>query len=687
LSGDLFDQMQEADAAGQRAAWLRGEIERHNRLYYDKAKPEISDREYDMLVAELDELERLHPELATPESPTQRVGGTASTAFEQVVHPVPMLSIANAYSHEELRDFDRRVKKLLGAESDIEYVVELKIDGVAVTLMYEGGRLAYGATSGDGTRGEIITPNLLTVEGVMPALPSKAARQGSRLEVRGEVYLERRDFERLNAALEADGVERYANPRNLAAGSLKLLDSSITAERRLKVFFYALGDTDFAAPDTHDGFLAWLGGLGFRVNPEHRLCRSIEEVVELSVEWEPKREALSYGTDGLVVKVNDRRLWPTLGMTSKTPRWLVAYKFSAEQAVTRLVDIQCQVGRTGAVTPVAHLEPVFLAGSTISRATLHNADEITRLDARIGDQVVIEKAGDIIPKVVRVVDSVRTGSERGFQFPDDCPVCGSPLVRPEDEVAYRCENISCPAQVRERILHYASRQAMDIEGLGDVLVNQLCEGGLVADIADLYRLLPGQLATLERMGQKSAQNVVGEIGASRDRPLHAFLFALGIRHVGASGGKVLAAKYRTIGDLMAAPQDALASTEGVGPVIAGSIHDFFRTERNRELVARLLEAGLRLPNPLHREPGAAAAPADSPFAGKTVVLTGTLASMGREEAKSRIEALGGKCAGSVSRKTSLVVAGAEAGTKLDKAGELGVPVIDEAAFLAMLGGA
>ena len=416
------------------------------------------------------------------------------------------------------------------------------------------------------------------------------------------------------------------------------------------------------------------------------MCRSIEEVVERSIEWEPKREALPYGTDGLVVKVNDRSLWPVLGMTSKTPRWLVAYKFSAEQAVTRLLDIQCQVGRTGAVTPVAHLEPVFLAGSTIARATLHNADEIARLDARIGDQVVIEKAGDIIPKVVRVVDSVRTGEERVFQFPDDCPVCGSPLVRPEDEVAIRCENISCPAQVRERILHYAARQAMDIEGLGDVLVNQLCGTGLVHDIADLYGLSPAQIAGLERMGEKSAQNVVAEIAASKERPLHAFLFALGIRHVGASGGKLLAQRHRTVADLMDAPQEVLAATEGVGPVIAASVHDFFRTELNRSLIARLMEAGLRLPNPVYRE-AAAEASADSPFAGKTVVLTGTLSSMSREEAKERVESLGGKCAGSVSKKTSLVVAGEEAGSKLAKARELGVPVIDEPQFLAMLAGA
>ncbi len=682
MDDDLFNAADQA--AAERVAWLRGEIERHNRLYYDEACQEISDREYDMLAAELAELERLHPELVTPDSPTQRIGATVQDGFEQVTHPVPMLSIANAYSHDELRDFDRRVKKILGSEDDVEYVVELKIDGVAVTLFYERGRLAYGATRGDGTRGEIITQNLLAVGGVLPKLDARASALGTKLEVRGEVYLEKGDFDRLNAELEGQGGERYANPRNLAAGSLKVLDSSITAHRCLKVFLYAHGLTDYPVPETHDRFLDWLAGLGLRVNPERRVCGSIEQVIEASIEWEPRREALPYGTDGLVVKVNNRSLWPALGMTSKNPRWMVAYKFSAEQAVTRLLDIQCQVGRTGAVTPVAHLEPVFLAGSTIARATLHNADEIARLDVRIGDQVVIEKAGDVIPKVVRAVPSVRTGAEREFVFPATCPECASPLMREEDMVAFRCENASCPAQVRERILHYSSRQAMDIEGLGDVLVNQLCDAGLVHDIADLYGLDPARVAALERMGEKSAQNVVAEVEKSKERALHQFLFALGIRHIGTTAAKVLARRFATVDDLVAAPVEQLSAVEGVGPVMADSIRDFFRTPRNMDLIARLRAAGLRLPNPLHAE--ASAQPVDSPFAGKTVVLTGTLASMGREEAKARIEALGGKCAGSVSKKTAMVIAGEEAGSKLDKARELGVPVIGEGEFLGLLEG-
>lgn len=678
MSGDLLKK------ARSRASELRAEIRRHNELYYGEAKPEISDREYDLLLEELRLLEERHPELASDNSPTVQVGAAAPTGAEQVVHEVPMLSISNSYSQDELRDFDGRVRRLIGTAEPVEYVVELKIDGVAVSLMYEGGKLLYGATRGDGQRGEVITANLLKVDGVLPSLKRGALAGKQRFEVRGEVYIERGDFDELNREAASGGPAPYANPRNLAAGSLKLLDAELTARRRLRIFHYSHGVSDLPVPDRHSEFLDYLAGLGFRTNPERTVCGSIEEVIEATVAWEPRREGLAYNTDGLVVKVNDRRLWPQLGLTSKSPRWMVAYKFSAEQAQTRLLDIVCQVGRTGAVTPVAMLEPVFLAGSTISRATLHNEDEIRRLDVLIGDLVVIEKGGDIIPKVVRAVDSVRTGAEREFVFPKKCPECGADLVRVEDEVAVRCENIACPGQFRERLAHFASRQAMDIEGMGDVLVAQVSAGGLVKDLTDLYRLTADQLAGLERMGKKSAANVVAQTAASKGRPLHSFLFALGIRHIGISAARLLAQNFKSLDDLRGADLAQLTAVEGLGEVSAVSIRSFFDSPENRAIVDGLVAAGLELPNPLYAARGTVSA--DSPFAGKTVVLTGTLASMGREEAREKIEAMGGKVSGSVSGKTHMVVAGEEAGSKLDKARALGVWVIGEEEFLAMLKG-
>ncbi|MCX7624822.1 MAG: NAD-dependent DNA ligase LigA, partial [Candidatus Sumerlaeaceae bacterium] len=619
------------EQAAQRIAWLRSEIERHNRLYYVEARPEISDRQYDLLVQELSELEERFPEFKTPESPTQRVGERPTEGFEQVIHEVPMLSISNAYSHGELREFDARVKKLLGLTGDVSYVVELKIDGVAVTLMYESGQLVYAATRGDGVRGEIITSNVLTIRDVPRRIRSQDGTVPRRLEVRGEVYMEKADFERVNAEIIASGGEGFANPRNLTAGTLKLLDSSIAARRPLRMFHYAVGVCDAPLPQTHAELLRWLAKLGFRVNEHWAICRSIEEVIEKTIYWEKERENLPYGTDGLVIKVNQREWWDRLGTTAKSPRYMIAYKFSAEQAVTRLLDIQCQVGRTGVVTPVAILEPVFLAGSTISRATLHNADEIARLDARIGDQVVIEKAGDIIPKVVRVLTSLRTGKERPFDFPTRCPVCNAPLVRSEYEVAIRCVNASCPGQLRERILHYASRDAMDIEGLGEVLVNQLVERCFVKDLADLYHLTVEQLIQLERMGKKSAENVLREIEQSKERPLHNFLFGLGIRYVGAATAKLLCQRFSGIDALQRASKEELAAIEGIGDVVAESIHEFFRSEENLKLLRRLRAAGVKAQNVLWHEV-ANNLPPGGPFSGKTVVLTGTLASMTRDEA-------------------------------------------------------
>lgn len=670
-----------AASVAERVSFLRAEIERHNRLYYDEARPEISDREYDMLLAELEELERRHPELAAPGSPTRRVGETTRDGFDQIEHPVPMLSIANTYSHDELREFDVRVRKLLAVPHDVEYMVELKIDGVAVTLRYDNGNLAYGATRGDGARGDVITANLLTVGDVLRTLPAKARSMGSHLEVRGEIYIDKADFEQLNRQMEEKGLEKFANPRNLAAGSLKQKDCRVTAGRPLRLFHYAAGATDFALPPTHSGFLELLENLGFSVNPQRWLCRSIDEVIERSAEWEPKREQLPYGTDGLVVKVNRRDLWPVLGMTSKTPRYMTAYKFSAEQAVTRLLDIQCQVGRTGVVTPVAHLDPVFLAGSTISRATLHNADEVRRLDVRIGDQVVIEKAGDIIPRVVRVVESVRSGEERVYEFPGQCPECRSPLTVSE-EVAIRCDNPACPAQLRERLLHFASRGAMDIEGLGDVLVAQLVERGMVRAIPELYRLTQDELAGLERMGSRSARNLLEELAKSRQRPLHSVLTAMGIRHVGTSAAKLLAQRYQAIDDLMSASEEELSAVEGIGPVIAASIHSFFHSEGGARLVHELRDCGVSMPNALYRQPGTDEG--RGRFAGRTFVFTGTLSRMTRDEAKEKVEALGARASGSVSKKTDYVVAGEEAGSKLDKARSLGLRVLSEDEFLTLL---
>ncbi|MGC8741204.1 MAG: NAD-dependent DNA ligase LigA [Candidatus Sumerlaeaceae bacterium] len=671
------------EEAARRAAWLRSEIERHNRLYYVEARPEISDREYDLLVQELAELEKRFPELRVPESPTERVGERPTGVFEQVVHEVPMLSISNAYSHGELREFDSRVKKFLATDEDVEYVVELKIDGVAVTLMYENGELVYAATRGDGMRGEIITANVRTIADVPCKIKPRSGQLPRRLEVRGEVYMEKADFERVNAEIIASGGEGFANPRNLTAGTLKLLDPSLAASRPLHMFHYAVGVCEASLPPTHAEVLQWLSALGFRVNPHWSLCQNIEEVIQKTVEWEPKRNTLPYGTDGLVVKVNRRKWWEQLGTTAKSPRYMIAYKFSAEQAVTRVVDIQCQVGRTGVITPVAILEPVFLAGSTISRATLHNADEIARLDVRIGDQVVIEKAGDIIPKVVRVLSSLRTGNERPFVFPTKCPECNAPLVRSQYEVAIRCVNASCPGQLRERILHYASRDAMDIEGLGEVLVNQLVEKNLVSDLADLYHLTVDQLSQLERMGRKSAENVIREIEESKARPLHNFIYGLGIRYVGTATAKLLCQHFPDLQAMQRASKEELAHIEGIGDVVAESIYQFFRSERNLALLRKLERAGVRAPNGFWQE---AAAPQRGvgPFAGMTVVLTGTLSSMTREEARRQIEMRGGKVTDSVSFKTSFVVVGAEPGSKLQKAQQLGIRIVDEQEFLRML---
>lgn len=678
-------------SARRRAEELRALIEHHNHCYYVLNQPEIADREYDRLLRELEDLEARYPALRAPHSPTQRIGDKLTEGFAAITHPSPMLSISNTYSQDELREFDERVKRWLGVTGDLEYVVELKIDGVAIAVRYEDGVLAYGATRGDGVQGDDITANIRTVRSVPLRLPEAAARFGRVLEVRGEVYLDAPSFERLNRQRKEAGEPLFANPRNATAGSLKLLDPSIVARRPLQTFFYAMGDTDFDLPPTHWERLAVLEQLHLRVNRERSRCRSIEEVIGKTVEWESRREALDYATDGLVVKVDRVEFWDRLGATSKSPRWVVAYKFSAEQAVTRLEAIVPQVGRTGTITPVAHLEPVFLAGTVVSRATLHNADEIERKDIRVGDQVVIQKAGDIIPQVVEVMKELRTGDEKVYGFPKKCPCCGSPLLFSEKEVAVRCENASCPDQMKDRLLHYGQRDAMDIEGLGIQLVDQLVDKLEVRKYGDLYRLTLEQVAGLERMGEKSAENLLNGVEASKTRPLAAFLFGLGIRHVGLSSAKLLSRHFGRLDAVRQATREELEQIEGIGEIVAESIESFFHNPDNAAMIDDLLERGVRPP---HEEARPAADDGstgilpvqDSPIAGKTFVLTGTLPTMTRSEATKRIEAAGGKTAGSVSKKTDYVLAGAAPGSKLDKARKLGVTTLTEDEFLALLEG-
>jgi DNA ligase (NAD+) len=593
-----------------------------------------------------------------------------------------MLSIENTYNEGDLRAWDQRHRERLGldAATPIEYVVELKIDGVAVNLRYEDGALALGATRGDGTQGDDITANLRTIGGLPLRIP---VPPGARvLEVRGEVYYPRAPFDRMNAERAAQGLAPFANPRNAAAGTLKLLDSREVARRPLALFLYALGECDYPVPPTHFGLLAELDRLGFPVNPHRTLCASIDEVLAQVDRWEGERRALDYETDGLVVKVNRRDWQEELGFRSKSPRFLVAYKFSAEQGQSRLLEVEWGVGRTGAVTPVAIMEPVRLAGTVVRRATLHNVDEIERLGIKVGDAIMVEKSGEIIPKVLSVVTGLRTGAETDIAVPAHCPSCGSDLVRVEGEVALRCVNAACPAQVRERIQHYASRHAMDIEGLGEKAVEQLVTAGLVSALPDLYTLRPEPVAELERMGEKSAQNLVDGIEASKTRPLRRLLFALGIRFVGESSARDLAATFGTLDALVAADRDRLLAVEGIGEKVADAILEFFARAENREMVARLRELGVNPP------PDQTAAERDAHrsevFDGRKFVLTGELSAMGRTQAKAEIEKRGGKVSGSVSKNTDVVVAGEAAGSKLAKARELGVEVWDEARFLAAL---
>jgi DNA ligase (NAD+) len=659
------------DPAGE-VEKLREELRHHEYQYYVLDNPEISDAEYDALMRKLQALEAQHPELMTPDSPTQRVGGKPREGFIKVRHSSPMLSLDNALNEAELRDFDRRVRDLLDGAA-YRYVAELKMDGLSMAAHYRDGRFTQALTRGDGVIGEDVTENARTIR----SLPLRIKTKLHSLEVRGEVVMSREAFERLNADRDEKALSRFANPRNAAAGSLRVLEPQITGSRRLEYYTYFLLSEGRPAFDSHWEALEQMRAMGFKVNPHGKRCRNIDEVIEICTEFEAKREQLPYEIDGVVVKVDSVQQQRQLGFTAKAPRWAIAYKYPARQATTRVESIEVQVGRTGALTPVAKLTPVEVGGVTVARATLHNEDEIERLGLQIGDEVVIERSGDVIPKVVRV--SSQGSWRKPFRMPSHCPVCGSRIVREEGEAASRCINVSCPARLKESILHFASRGVMNIDGLGDALVDQLVDRGIVRSVADLYDLKIEDLMALERMGVKSAGNVVRNIRKSVEHPLPRVLAALGIRFVGERTAVFLAEAFGSMDAIANAGKEELQKAEEVGPKVAEAVVHFFREPTNRELIDRLRGAGLQFTYESTR-------PAGGPLEGKVFVLTGTLPSLTREEAKEIIEQAGGKVSGSVSKKTSYVVAGEEAGTKLTKAQELGVAILSEADLLKLING-
>ena len=664
----------------ERIAELRDVIRDHEHRYYVLADPAVTDAEFDRLMAQLRELEARHPDLVTADSPTQRVGGRPAEGFTTVEHLVPMLSLDNAYTEDELRAFHDRVVKVLGAAgeapAEVIYVAELKIDGLSIALTYDHGVLVRGVTRGDGVRGEDVTGNVRTIRAVPLRLKQDVP---GRLEVRGEVYLPRASFERVNQEREDAEEPPFANPRNAAAGTMRSLDPAAVARRGLSAFVYQVV-TAGGERGGHAAAMERMRDLGLPVEANWRRCSGIEAVIAYCREWRDRRHDLGFDTDGVVVKVDDLALRVRLGATNKFPRWATAYKFPAVQATTRLKQIAVNVGRTGAVTPYAVLEPVFLSGSTIQMATLHNEQEIARRDIRPGDLVIIEKGGDVIPKVVGPIVADRPEGTLPWTMPRECPACGSRLVRPEDEVVWRCLNASCPARLRRSVLHFASRRAMNIEGLGEALVDQLAGRGLVTDVADLYALQADQVAALDRMGQKSAQKLLGQIARSREAEFWRVLFGLGIRHVGERVAQSLAAAFGSMDALAGASADAMQAVRDIGPVAAAAVREYFNEPHNLALVGRLRAAGLRL------ESGAPAPAGDQPLAGTTFVLTGTLTGMTRDAAALAITARGGRVSGSVSKKTTYVVAGAEPGSKLDKARDLGVTVLDEAAFSRLIMG-
>jgi DNA ligase (NAD+) len=665
-------------AAAKRAQELRALIEEHNYRYYVQDAPSVSDAEYDGLFRELQALEAAHPALATADSPTQRVGGAAASAFEQVTHRVPMLSLNNAFTDDEVEAFDRRVRETAGIEA-VEYAVEPKFDGLAISLIYEGGVFTVGATRGDGTSGENVTANLRTVSAIPLRLPPGAPPL---LEVRGEVLMMKREFEALNVAQAAKEEKLYVNPRNAAAGALRQLDAKVTASRRLAFYAYGIGSVEWggsAAPDTHDALMRRLGEWRFPVTAERAVVHGVAGLLGYYRGIGARRPTLPFEIDGVVYKVNAFALQERLGFVSRAPRFAIAHKFPAEEMITEVLAIDVQVGRTGALTPVARLAPVFVGGVTVTNATLHNEDEVRRKDVHIGDKVVVRRAGDVIPEVVRVVPGPRAADARGFTMPTQCPECGSAVVRLPDEAIARCTGgLVCPAQRKQSLLHFAGRRAMDIEGLGEKLVDQLVDAGIVHTPADLYRLDVATLAGLERMAEKSAANVIDGIEHSKSTSLARFVFALGIRQVGEATAKDLARHFGRLEPLLAASEAELLEVNDVGPVVAESIARFFAEPHNREVIAALRAAGVHWPDaePARVAPGR--------LAGKTFVLTGTLPALAREDAKALIEAQGGKVAGSVSAKTSYVVAGADPGSKLAKAEALGIAILDEDALRALL---
>jgi DNA ligase (NAD+) len=665
--------------AEARIATLRDEIRRHEHLYYVLDRPEISDQDYDALDRELRDLEAQFPDLVTPDSPTQRVGEKPSEEFPSFVHRAPMLSLDNTYSADELREFEERIFRAVG-KREIAYVAELKIDGLSMALHYEGGRLARAVTRGDGVRGDDVTPNARAIRAIPLVLRGDDVPPA--LEVRGEVYLPRTRFEAINREREEAEEEPFANPRNAAAGTMKSLDARVVAKRGLDVFLYAIAHVEGAAPRSQWEALERLRSWGLRTNPTSRRCAGLGEVMAFVEEWRDGRATLEYEIDGVVLKVDDFALQQELGFTSKFPRWAIAYKYPAMQAATVVEAIEVQVGRTGKLTPVAHLAPVALAGATVSRATLHNEEEIARKDVRVGDTVLIERGGEVIPKVVRVLEEKRPAGAVPWTPPERCPACSTPAVKPEGEVDRRCPNASCPAQLEERLKHFSRREAMDIEGLGDVVVHELMARGLVRDFADLYALRFEDLAPLfapkAKKGESlGAKNLLAGIEASRSRELRRLLFGLGIRFVGERAALLLARHFRGLDALAAADVEAIDDIYEIGPAVAESVHAWFRDPANRRLVERLKGAGLRVEE--DEAPSGSRA-----FHGMQFVLTGTLESMTRDEAKAAIESRGGRVTSSVSKKTSVVVAGREAGSKLDKAKELGVRIVDEPAFRAML---
>jgi len=648
---------------------LRREIKRHNQKYYQQAHPEITDQAYDRLMKELQRLETAHPELVTSDSPTQRLGEEPHEGFKKVSHQQVMLSMNNTYNHDELRAFDKRVKKNL-PEQEIEYLVELKVDGVSVSFLYEKGKFTRGATRGDGKTGDDITINLKTISSIPLELGVKKAPDS--IEVRGEVYMPKKEFGLLNKEKENKGEELFANPRNAAAGSLKLLDARIAKKRKLNIICHSIGVLKGENFNTHQEVLEFYKKALLPVSEHSRLCPDIEAVIKYCDKWQDKTEELPYAVDGMVVKVNSRSQEEKLGATSKSPRWMIAYKFPAEQKVTKLNDIIVQVGRTGTLTPVAILEPVFIAGSTVSRATLHNQDEIKRKDIRIGDEVLIEKAGEIIPAVIEAIKSKRTGKEKVFKMPDKCPICNSGVVQEEGEVAVKCASISCPAQVKERIRHFASRGALDIEGLGTALVDQLVEENLIKDYSDLYYLKKENLLSLERMADKSADNLISAIEKSKKVDLSRLVFALGIGQVGRYSAQLLANYFKSIDRLVKAEEADLERIEQIGPIVAHSIAQFFKRPENRKVIDKLRRAGLEF--------SARTQAGFGKLKNKKIIVTGTLENYTREEVYRLFVEQGGEVSGSISKSTTYCLVGSNPGSKHDKAKKLGIKIINEDDF-------